>query len=120
MILAYLVVALSCDIFANLVFMNIILVLIFFVSHPMLYKMSNGNIFHVVYKIISIITIDLCYLYFFIIFSAGQWMYAKIGTLFLEHSWLLNSFDEGLIVKTDAADNDEKVIFCNKKALKMV
>ena len=98
--LAYIGIAVSCDLVANLIFVNVVALLIFFVAHPLIYQQTI-DLAHVGFKLGSIFSINLLYIYVFIAFAFVIRMYRKVESQLLEQLNLLDSFDEGLIVKTD-------------------
>ena len=66
--LAYIGIALSVDFIRDLIFLNLIALLVCFVSHPFVY-MQELDIVHLAMKLVSIICIDIFYIYFTVAFS---------------------------------------------------
>ena len=61
------------------------------------------------------ISIDIFYIYIFVALSFVIKIYMKISTQLIEHLNLLNSFDEGLLVKNETEPGE--ILFANKTAI---
>ena len=80
--MAFIGIALSVDFVKDLIYLNFIALLVCFVSHPLMYR-QELNIVHLVLKIVSIICIDIFYIYFTVAFSYIIRIYhSKSGQLY--------------------------------------
>ena len=77
--LSYIGIALSCDMIPNLIFLNIIGLLVFFVSHPIIY-MRQLDFIHITIKLVSVICIDVFYIYIFIAFAYIVRIFNRVGS----------------------------------------
>ena len=76
--LAYIGIALSVDFIPNLIYLNVIALLVCFVSHPLIYE-QELNMIHLVVKVVSVICIDIFYIYYIVAFSYIIRIYHRVG-----------------------------------------
>ena len=81
-------------------FLNVVLLLVYFLVHPLVYT-HEMDIALVGLKFVAVACIDIFYMYIFVFFAYVLRIYNRVGSLYIEHLKLLDSFDEGLIVKMD-------------------
>ena len=81
---AFLGSALSVDLIQNGVFLNIIVIMILFVSHSTIYKPPIRPYIHYTNKIMSVICFNFWYLFLLIVFAYVIRIYRKISMNLIE------------------------------------